>query len=141
MAPGSPSLQILGDVAHPITLGIADLERLPRHRVQVEDRGGPAGFEGVPLLEILRVAGVPVESLRGAQAATVVIAVAHDGYRSAYSLAELDNTFSDRLFILADRREGAALGEGEGPFRVVAEGETRRSRWIREVQCLRVVRY
>jgi hypothetical protein len=85
------------------------------------------------------MAGVPVESLRGAQAATVVVAEAKDGYRAAYSLAVLDETFSGRLFILADRRGEAALGEGEGPFRVIAEGETRRSRCIREVRCLRVV--
>lgn len=146
-APGAgPVIKVVGDVARPITLGAADLERLPRRRVVVEDRDGPAEFEGVPLLEILKGAGVPVESLRGPQAATVVVAEASDGYRAAYSLGELDPSFSDRLFILADRRladsgAGEGLREGEGPFRVVAEGEARRSRWIRAVQCLRVVRF
>jgi hypothetical protein len=134
-----PVIQVVGDVARPMTFGAAELERLPRRRALVEDRNGPAEFEGVPLLEILRAAGLPVESLRGAQVATVVIAEARDGYRAAYSLGELDDAFSGRLFILADRRGGDVLGEDEGPFRVVAEGDTRRSRWIREVRCLRVV--
>lgn len=132
-------LHVVGDVAHPLALGAAELREFPRRRVQVEDRDGPAEFEGIPLLELLRAAGVPVESLRGAQTATVVVAEASDGYRAAYSLAELDDTFSGRLFILADRRGDAALGEDEGPVRVVGQGEPRRSRWIRGVRCLRVV--
>jgi hypothetical protein len=136
----TPQVVHLRTLERSLALRAGDLERLPRQRIQLDDRDGPALFEGVALRDVLRLAGVPVDSLRGPQAAMVVVAEARDGYRAAFSLAELDEGFSDRLFVLADRKNGAPIADGDGPFRVVGKGEGRRSRWIRQVHCLRVVR-
>lgn len=132
---------VRGEVERSLDLSAEDLERLPRTRFRLEDgEGGAVAYEGVAMKDILAHAGVPMESLRGPQAATVVVAEARDGYRAVYALGELDESFSDRLVVLVDRKDGAALAEDEGPFRVVMRGERRRSRWIRQVSCLRVVR-
>ena len=76
--------------------------------------------------------------MRGPLASTVVVAEARDGYRAAYTLAELDPDFSGREIILADRKNGATLSPDEGPLRIFMLGETRRSRWPRQVHCLRI---
>lgn len=134
-------LHIRGAVQEPMSLSAPELGRLRRERVRVEERDGSvAEYEGVALAAILALAGVPMESLRGPQASTVVVAEALDGYRAAFALAELDVAFSDRRVLLADRKNGAPLPAEEGPFRVVMEGVRRHSRWIRQVVCLRVER-
>jgi len=135
----SPILHVRGAVDSPLDLNADDLAGLPRRRLQVEERdGGVAEYEGILLADVLARAGVPMESLRGRQAATVVVAEARDGYRAVYALAELDPAFSDRELVLADRKNGAELSADEGPFRLIMLGERRHSRWIRQLSCLRV---
>lgn len=132
---------VRGEVERPLELTARELERLPRTRLRLEGRDGrPVEYEGVALLDLIAHAGVPTDRLRGPQAAAVVVAEARDGYRAVFALAELDEAFSDRLVVLVDRKDGAALAPEEGPFRVVMRGEQRHSRWIRQVSCLRVAR-
>lgn len=142
--PGGASegaVHVRGAVPEPLSLTARELEGLPRERVRVEEHeGGVAEYEGVSLAAVLALAGVPMESLRGPQVATVVVAEARDGYRAAFTLAELDAAYSDRRVLLVDRKDGAPLPESEGPFRVIMDGERRHSRWIRQVVCLRVER-
>jgi hypothetical protein len=63
---------------------------------------------------------------------------ASDGYHVAYALAEIDPTFAVREIILADKRDGRPLGPKEGPYRIVAPGDKRPARWIRQVTELKV---
>ena len=67
-----------------------------------------------------------------------VIVEASDGYHAVFALPEFDPDFTDRVIILADRRDGRALPSPEGPFRVIVEGEKRHARWVREVTNLDV---
>lgn len=98
-------------------------------------------YEGVPLEEILRKAGVPNgEHLRGAVMATYVVAEATDGYRVVFSLAELDSGILDSDIIIADTMDGASLSEKEGPFKIVAPHEKRPARWVRMLKSITVVR-
>jgi hypothetical protein len=57
---------------------------------------------------------------------------AADGYRAVYALPELDPSFTDRVILLADRRNGAPL-DAKAPFRVVVPGEKHEARWVRQV--------
>ncbi len=135
----TPVLHVRGKVGHDLDLSTEALFDLPRQRLQVEEReGGVAEYEGVAVADVLKHAGVAMESLRGAQASTVVVAEARDGYRAVYALAELDPAFSDREVVLVYRKNGGVLSAEEGPFRLIMLGERRRSRWIRQVSCLRV---
>lgn len=140
-APVAGVVFVRGEVERPLDLRAADLAGMPRERVQVTDREGAiVEYEGVPVRHILVQAGVPMESLRGGMAAAAVVAEASDGYRALFAIAELDESFSDRITLLVDALDGAALPETEGPFRIIMDGESRHSRWIRQVSCLRVVR-
>jgi hypothetical protein len=57
---------------------------------------------------------------------------------ATYSLAELDPGFTDRVVILADRRDGKPLAENAAPFQIVVPGEKKHGRWIRQVVSLTV---
>jgi hypothetical protein len=71
--------------------GPADLQRLPRKRVTVsEDRGACVTYEGVPVVELLQRAGVPLgKRLRGAQMKLYVIVDASDGYQVGVCSTEI----------------------------------------------------
>ena len=85
----------------------------------------------------MRRAGVPQnDKLRGSALATYVVAEASDGYRVAYSLAELDSDFQDSDVIVADTLNGSPLGEKQGPFKMVAPHDKRPARWIRMLKSL-----
>jgi hypothetical protein len=98
-------------------------------------------YEGVPLQELLRRAGVPQgDSLRGAAMATYVLAEAADGYRVVFPLAELDSDFVDAEVIVADTKDGAPPSPKQGPFKIVAPHEKRPARWVRMLKSITVVR-
>ncbi len=113
---------------------------LPRDFVDVVDHGGSqAHFEGVPAREILKLVGAPLgKDLRGGNLAVFVVAEAADGYRVVYSLAEFDDAFRDATILVADKRDGKALGVQEGPLRIVVPGEKRQGRWTRQLVALKL---
>ncbi len=138
----SISLSVTGEVEKPLKLSASDLSKLPRHTVRAKGHDGKeAEFEGVPLAEILKLAGVKFgEELRGKNLALYLLAEAADGYRVVYALAEMDSAYNDRLILLADKRDGKPLDGNEGPLRIVVPGEKRQSRWIRQVNSLVIKR-
>ena len=44
---------------------------------------------------------------------------AADDYRVVFALPELDPAFTERVILLADRRDGQPLAAAEGPLRLV----------------------
>ena len=69
-----------------------------------------------------------------------MIALAPDGYRVLFSLAEFDPAFNQRVILLADQRDGRPLDKREGPLRLVIPGDKRHARWVRGVSDLQVFR-
>ena len=141
----SVSAQVLnvgGEVARPLKLSAADLAKLPRQTVSAKDHNGKTvTFEGIALVEVLRLAGVEFgEKLRGKSLALFLVVDAADGYRAVFALPELDPTFTDEVIILADRRDGKALSEAEGQWRIVVPDEKRQARWVRQVVALTIRR-
>ena len=139
----APELKIGGGVQTSLTLTSADLRKMPRKTLSVVNPHSQKKetYEGVPLEEILRKAGVPNgEHLRGAAMATYIVAEAADGYRVVFSLAELDSGILDSDVIVADTMDGAPLSEKEGPFKIVAPHEKRPARWVRMLKSITVVR-
>jgi hypothetical protein len=115
---------------------------LPRITIQAVDHDGKdAKFEGVAARDVLKLVNAPLgKDLRGKNLATYVVAEAIDGYRVVYALTEFDTDFTDRVILIADRRDGQALGAKEGPLRIVVPGEKRPARWIRELVSISVKR-
>jgi hypothetical protein len=131
-------LSLTGTDGKTQSLTAADLAKLPRRT----HSDGDKKFEGVPLAEVLRLAGAPLgDALKHHEPPTwYVVVEAKDGYRVLFSLAELDPAFNEREVLLADRQDGQALAADKGPFRLVAPGDKRRARWAHQVTGVRLER-
>ncbi len=117
-----------------------DLTGLPRQPVVLTAHGQTISCEGVPLAALLARAGVPAgEALRGPALASVVIAGGKDGYRVAFSLAELDARLGNHPVFVVDRCAGQPLAAADGPLRLVVPGEARAARSVRQLAGVTVV--
>jgi len=65
-----------------------------------------------------------------------VVVDADDGYRVVFSLSELDASFTDRVVLIANTRDGVSFGAGEGPYRLIVPGGKREARWVRQVTAI-----
>ena len=134
------SLQVIDTEGKATTLSAAQIFALPRVTVSTAEHGIPAQFEGVSLAGLLELAGIHMgDTLRGARLTEVLLIEAADGYKIVFALAELDPAFAAREVILVDKRDGKQLNSKEGPFRVVAPGDQRPARWIRQVTKLQLM--
>jgi hypothetical protein len=134
------TLQISDAQGHTTSLTPEQLAKLPHLTVNTKDHDAPAQFEGVPMVTVLDAAGITMgDTLRGPRLTEALLVSAADGYQVVFALAEFDPAFSDRQIILADKRNGKPLDGKEGPFRIVAPGDKRPARWIRQVASMKVV--
>jgi hypothetical protein len=134
------TVQVVGADGHATILTAARIANASHVAVDAHDHSGPAHFEGVPLSAVLVLAGVQLgDTLRGPRMAEALLVEAADGYRVVFALAEADPAFATREIILADKRDGKPLDDKEGPFRIVAPGDARPARWVRQVTALRVI--
>jgi hypothetical protein len=119
------------------TLADSDLAALPQDTVRAGIHGGPIqAFTGPTLGAVLGRAGIRLDTLRGPALTLYVLAEARDGYRVTFAIGELATYLSDRKVIVARAADGRPLGEKDGPWRVVVEGERLPTRWIRQVSRL-----
>jgi hypothetical protein len=134
------TLQVINADGHSVTLSAAQIAGAAHVTISARDHDGEAQFEGVPLSAVLALGGVPLgDTMRGPRMADVLMVEAADGYRVAFALAEVDPAFAMRDIILAEKRDGKALDAKEGPLRIVAPGDKRPARWVRQVTTLRVM--
>jgi DMSO/TMAO reductase YedYZ molybdopterin-dependent catalytic subunit len=129
------SLSVSGEVERPLKLTAADLGKLPRRSVRAKDHDGKESeYEGSPLVEVLKLAGVKFgEGLRGKNLALYLVVEASDGYRAVYALPELDPAYTEKVIMLVDKRDGKALDAKEGGLRIVVPDEKMHARWVRQV--------
>jgi DMSO/TMAO reductase YedYZ molybdopterin-dependent catalytic subunit len=133
---GPDSIVVAGDGIARRVLHAAELRALPRDSVVTTVHHGSGTFRGVTLHDVLRIAGVPIDSLRGPRLADYLVVEASDGYRVAFGLAELAEDISGRRVLLVDEHDGRPLPAGEGVWRLVVPGDPRASRWVRQVTAL-----
>jgi DMSO/TMAO reductase YedYZ molybdopterin-dependent catalytic subunit len=141
-AQSGTALTVTGSVEKPLTLSLADLQRLPRKTVKIFDshEGKEQTYEGVALSELLARAGVPQgEKIRGGAMATYIEAQGADGYRVIYALAETDSSFQEFDILVADKLDGQPMGTNLGPLRLVNSRDKRPARWVRMLQSIKVV--
>jgi hypothetical protein len=136
----NPELTVIDIDGNHKTLTADDITKLPHQTVHAKTHDIESEFEGVSLVDLLQSIGVVFgEKLRGTRASEVLLVEATDGYRTAISLLEIDPATTDKLVLLADKRDGKPLDEKEGPFRLVLPGEKRPVRWVRSVKTMRIV--
>jgi len=128
-------LSLLGAIVIHIAIVAALLQSLPHRTISATDEHGTtAQYSGVALRDILTQQGVPTgHDIHGDVMTRCVVVDAADGYRVVFSLSELDPSFTDRVVLIADSRDGAALPAREGPYRLIVPGDKRDARWARQV--------
>ena len=133
-------LVVSGDVPTPLTLNASDLAGMPREHVELAEQDGEkTTYEGVPLQEILKKAGIPFgRQMRGKALTGYVLAEAKDGYAVVFSLGELDPNLGGARIIVADKRDGKPLFEYQGPFRLVIPADKEGARSVRMLERLEV---
>jgi DMSO/TMAO reductase YedYZ molybdopterin-dependent catalytic subunit len=141
VAQSGNELSIVGAVPKEIHLSLAELRKMGHTSVTAKDHGGAShNYDGVALQELLSQAGAPHgDALRAKNMAMVVVAEASDGYKVAFTLTELDADFGNLQILVVDAADGKALGEKEGPLRLVVPSDKRQARWVRMLKTLRVV--
>lgn len=117
----------------------AKLAPLPHKTVTVHNAHTKVDetYSGVPLIDLLIQAGVPAKPM-GKELAFYLVAAGADGYRTVYSLAEVNPEVHDATVIVADTENGKPLA-ADGPLKLVATGETRPARWVRNLVGVRVL--
>jgi hypothetical protein len=118
----------------------SDLGSMPRQEVRATAHGETHSFSGVSIADVLRRAGVAIDSVRGPRVADYVVVAAADGYRAVFSLGELAPDLSGRVILVADSKDGSPLDAKDGPFRLVVPDERRPTRWVRQVTTLTIHR-
>jgi hypothetical protein len=135
------TLEVRGASGQQRVLSMEDLAKLPRREVSASAHNVSGRFSGVPLADLLALVGAPGgDSLRGAALASYVLVEAADGYRIVFAIAETSPSFTDKVILLADYKDGAALSARDGPFQLVVPDEKRPARWVRQVTRISIVR-
>jgi hypothetical protein len=139
-AQATATLELVGPRGEQRIVSGSDLAAMPRREVVAQAHQVSGRFSGVVLSDVLRRLAIPKgDSLRGPALASYVLVEAADGYRVLFALAELDLGFSDRVVLLADRKDDAALSARDGPFQLIVPDEKRPARWVRQVRRISVV--
>ena len=94
-------------------------------------------FSGVPLIDLLTPLGLPAKP-HGKEFQFYLVAEGSDGYKVVFSVAEVTPDVHDATVIVAETVDGKALA-GSGPLQLVATGEKRPARWVRNLVAVRVL--
>jgi len=124
------TITVAGDVKGQIVLDVAALRAFPSEaqvsfRVDRQVNGEPQNasvVNGVRLIALLDRAGL-AERDRFDWRKAVVLAIARDGYRAAFSWPELSNTAGGAQVMVAYERDGMALIDG--PLVLIAPNDLR----------------
>jgi hypothetical protein len=120
-----------------VTLDAARIAAMPHEAVDATVHAKLLHCSGVPLASVLRMAGaMPTDPPHGAHLARVVRVTARDGYRVAFSMAELDPTLGNARVFVVDACDGKPLDEHDGPLRLLVPGDARPARGIRQLQSI-----
>lgn len=116
----------------------ATLAALPHATVTVYNEHAKATqtYSGVPLTTLLTQLGVP-DKPHGKEFLLYLVAEGSDGYQVVYSLGEVSPDVHDGTTLVADTVDGKPLANN-GPFQLVATGEKRPARWVRNLVSIRV---
>lgn len=118
-----------------LLVNAATLSGLPRQTITATDEGGHTNsYSGVALRDLLVRAGAPSgEPVRGKAMMAYVVVGAADNYHVLFALPEIDTSFTDRVVLIAESRDGAPLPANAGPYRLIVPYDKRDARWVRQV--------
>jgi hypothetical protein len=116
----------------------ATLAALPHKTITVYNEHAKANqtYSGVPLIDLLKPLGAP-DKPHGKDFRLYLVAEGSDGYRVVYSLGEITPDVHDATVLVADAMDAKSIAD-DGPLKLVATGETRPARWVRNLVAIRV---
>ena len=116
----------------------ATLAGLPHVTVTVHNEHTKAdeSYSGVPLIALLTPLGVS-DKPHGKDLRLYVVVAGSDGYEAVYSIGEVTPDLSNSTVIVADTENGKALA-ADGPLKLIATGEKRPARWVRNLMAIKV---
>lgn len=94
-------------------------------------------YSGVPLTDLLTQLGVPNKP-HGKDFELYLVAEGSDGYKVVYSLSEVTPDVHEGTVMVADALEGKPIS-GTGSLQLVATGEKRPARWVRNLVAIHVL--
>ncbi|HWA94228.1 MAG TPA: hypothetical protein VG844_06470 [Terracidiphilus sp.] len=117
---------------------LARLSALPHTTITVynEHTKKKETYAGVPLTDLLTPLGVPAKP-HGKDFKLYVVVEGADGYKVVYSAAEVTPDVHDATVLVADTEDGKPIGD-DGPLKLVATGEKRPARWVRNLASISV---
>jgi len=135
-APAEPLKITFGEKS--ATWTVATLASLPHVTVTVHNEHTKADeiYSGIPLIALLAPMGVS-EHPRGKDLRLYVVAEGSDLYEVVYASGEITPDVSSSTVIVADTENGKAL-TGDGPLKLIATGEKRPARWVRNLVAVKV---
>jgi hypothetical protein len=142
-----PVSKLTTQVSGPLTITFGDksaewtpekLAALPHTTLTVWNEHAKANqtYSGVPLIDLLTQIGVPAKP-RGNDLRLYLVAEGSDGYKVVYSIGEITPDVHDATVMVADRLAGEPIKDS-GPLQLVATGEKRPARWVRNLVAIRV---
>lgn len=136
-APAGPLKITFGDKSSVWTS--PSLAALPHTTINVYNEHAKANqtYSGVPLIDLLTPLGVTAKP-RGKDFRLYIVADGSDGYQVVYSIGEVTPDVHDGTVLVADTVDGKSLGNN-GLFQLVATGEKRPARWVRNLVGIRVL--
>ncbi len=138
------SFAVTGLVSQTLTLGVSDLQRLPRTTVRVTlntEKGsqGTHTFSGALLNSVVQ-ASIPITntSFKNDILRDFVTVKGSDGYETSVAMAEILPTFGHAQVILAYQEDGKPLPRADGAVRLIVPGDTLAGRDVSNVVAVTV---
>ncbi|MEZ5532482.1 MAG: molybdopterin-dependent oxidoreductase [Steroidobacteraceae bacterium] len=141
---------VTGAVEHPLDLAVADLGRLPPHRITEvplicqsgANRGKLENIRGVRLRDLLDSATIVAPGHNDVKK-MVIIATASDGYKVVFSWSELFNSPVGDGVVVFFERNGMPLADDEGRIALVSAADIRTGprhvKWLQGIEVRKIV--
>jgi DMSO/TMAO reductase YedYZ molybdopterin-dependent catalytic subunit len=125
-----------GQVKQALHLSAADLKKLPVTQIEVsyeaQGRIQKGAFGGVPLLDILKQAGIVDGEGKGAPFRHAIEVSGSDGYTVTIAIGEIHPDLEAKQVLLAYLRDGQPV-DPAGSVRLVVPGDKHGARGVRDV--------
>jgi hypothetical protein len=116
--------------------------------VEYSSRGAKHTFSCVPLVSLLKAAGVETDfvmkpggnpKVKNPQLRQAVVVTGRDGYAVVFSLAEILPAVGDRQVWVALQEDGQPLSDADGPVRLLVPEDKMPARGVHQVASIDVV--
>jgi DMSO/TMAO reductase YedYZ molybdopterin-dependent catalytic subunit len=138
----SSTFLVDGDVTHPHTFDLDDLERLPttNQNVTYFTAGNVTtqSFTGALLWDLLQSVGIKLDpNIKNDILRKIVIVTGNDGYETVFGAGEIAPDFGGDQIMVAYKANGQLLGQN-GFARIVVPGDKKGSRFVSNIVTIEV---